>query len=169
MKPNVVGVRKGTYCALLSRIYHAAALIYSWDPACSDVKARTDPERLRSTGNMTQYVAAFDRLISYIPYMQDDEKVHKLLYRISTSGHAAVAKDIPIDPATKKFWSSYVTLRSYALQQAATDQTLHQHARTDTNHRPASKLRPAGAVTNHELALGKLRQTLGNNQRQHQR
>jgi hypothetical protein len=58
------------------------SVIDSWDPACSDVKARAQLETIKFKGNITVYVSMFDRICSFIPNMTADEKVHKFLYQI---------------------------------------------------------------------------------------
>jgi hypothetical protein len=66
------------------------SVIDSWDPACSDVKARAQLETIKFKGNITVYVSMFDRICSFIPNMTADEKVHKFLYQIRKT-HPVVA------------------------------------------------------------------------------
>jgi hypothetical protein len=96
------------------------AIIDSWDPACSDVKARMQLEKLSFKGNMTTYVSQFDRLCSFIPKMNSDERVHKFLYQIQAT-HPHVAQDLQTDPSSKERWTDYHALRKYALHTAATE------------------------------------------------
>lgn len=96
------------------------SVIDSWDPACSDLKARAQLESITFKGNITVYISMFDRICSFIPNMTADEKVHKFLFQIRKT-HPHVADKLQTDPATKKTWDDYFQLRQYALHAAATD------------------------------------------------
>eukprot|EP00882_Tetradesmus_deserticola_P000524 GHRQ01000576.1.p2 GENE.GHRQ01000576.1~~GHRQ01000576.1.p2 ORF type:complete len:336 (+),score=50.09 GHRQ01000576.1:989-1996(+) len=93
------------------------ALIDRWDPTCTDVRARYSLDRLRKapTKPMTQFVSAFDKLCSFIPTMQDEEKIHRFL----TSLDDPLAHELENDPSTKQRWAVYAELRRFALNSAA--------------------------------------------------
>jgi hypothetical protein len=93
------------------------ALIDRWDPACTDVRARYSLDRLHKapTKPMTQFVSAFDKLCSFVPTMQDEEKIHRSL----TSLDDALAHELENDPSTKQRWTVYAELRRFALNSSA--------------------------------------------------
>lgn len=117
------------------------AVIDSWDPACSDVKARMNLEKLSYGGNMTQYVSQFDRICSFVPKMTSDERVHKFLFQIQRT-HPHVAAELQTDPSTKERWADYHDLRKYALHAAATDALPAAGLKLKT-HAPPGKLKRA--------------------------
>lgn len=123
------------------------AVIDSWDPACSDVKARMQLEQHRYLGNMTAYVSRFDRLCSFIPKMNADERVHKFLYQLQIT-HPRIAQDLQTDPATKERWTDYHALRKYALHTAVNDayNDTPSQPKTDAKSKPrfADRKRRAG-------------------------
>jgi len=97
------------------------AVIDSWDPACSDVKARTNLDSLKYRGNMTVYVSMFDRNASFIPSMTDDEKVHRFLANLRRT-HPSGAKELETDPSNQaKSGAVTPALREYALQSTAAE------------------------------------------------
>jgi len=120
------------------------AVIDSWDPACSDLKARAQLENIMFKGNITVYISMFDRICSFIPNMTADEKVHKFLFQIRKS-HPQVADKLQTDPATKKTWDDYFQLRQYALHAAATDAFLTKSV-SGTAH-PHSAHKRKGALS----------------------
>ena len=91
------------------------ALIDRWDPACSEVNAMHQLERLQQTGSLQSFISSFDRLCSFVPDMSDREKVHRFLAQIDQG----LVPLIATDPATKTRWHSYADLRTYALNYVA--------------------------------------------------
>jgi hypothetical protein len=117
------------------------AVVDSWDPACSDVKARMNLAKLSYGGNMTSYVSQFDRICSFVPKMTSDERVHKFLFQIQRT-HPHVAAELQTDPSTKERWANYHDLRKYALHAAATDALPAAGLKLKT-HVPPGKLKRA--------------------------
>ena len=91
------------------------ALIDRWDPACSEVNAMHQLERLQQTGSLQSFISSFDRLCSFVPDLSDREKVHRFLAQIDQG----LVPLIATDPATKTRWHSYADLRTYALNYVA--------------------------------------------------
>jgi hypothetical protein len=68
-----------------------------------------------SQGNVIEHVNAFDMLLSYLPDMTEDEKVHRFLASLPVS----VRDKLHLDPTTNLRWARYVQLRQYALRKYA--------------------------------------------------
>lgn len=132
------------------------SVIDSWDPACSDVKARAQLETIKFKGNITIYVSMFDRICSFIPNMTADEKVHKFLYQIRKT-HPVVADKLQTDPSTKKTWNDYHQLRQYALHAAATDAVNVPATQNGASHSSAAgKRKRAGVFADMQHTLDQL-------------
>jgi hypothetical protein len=132
------------------------SVIDSWDPACSDVKARAQLETIKFKGNITVYVSMFDRICSFIPNMTTDEKVHKFLYQIRKT-HPVVADKLQTDPSTKKTWNDYHQLRQYALHTAATDAVNVPATQSGASHSSAAgKRKRAGVFADMQHTLDQL-------------
>lgn len=91
------------------------ALVKRWDPACTEVVAQHRLDQLKQRGSLPDFVAEFDKLCSYVPDMQDREKVHRFL----TSINSDLVDMVSTDPTTRQRWTKYEDLRSYALNHAA--------------------------------------------------
>lgn len=91
------------------------AILHRWQPNCSEIDAMNKLEDLYQTGSLASFITSFDRLCSFIPGMTDREKIHKLLRNIDPK----VAEKIATDPQSKKRWSVYNDLRSFALNYIA--------------------------------------------------
>jgi hypothetical protein len=99
------------------------ALIDRWDPACSEVNAMHQLEKLQQTGSLQAFISAFDRLCSFVPDMSDREKVHRFLTQIDQG----LVPLIATDPATKTRWHKYADLRTYALNYVASAPAAARH------------------------------------------
>jgi len=92
------------------------ALTERFDSANDPVTARYKLDKLRQGKiTMRQHVQRFDTLCSYIPDMQDAEKIHRFL----TSVRADCASILSSDPSTGARWVQYADLRKYALNHYA--------------------------------------------------
>jgi hypothetical protein len=92
------------------------ALTERFDSANDPVIARYKLDKLRQGKTaMRQHVQRFDTLCSYIPDMQDAEKIHRFL----TSVRAECANTLSSDPSTGARWVQYADLRRYALNHYA--------------------------------------------------
>lgn len=131
------------------------SVIDSWDPACSDVKARAQLETIKFKGNITVYVSMFDRICSFIPNMTADEKVHKFLYQIRKT-NPTVADKLQTDPSTKKTWNDYHQLRQYALHAAATDAMTVAGSQTGVSNSSAKRKRHAGVFADVQHTMDQL-------------
>jgi len=98
-----------------------AALTERFDSANDPVTARYKLDKLRQ-GKMAmrQHVQRFDTLCSYIPDMQDAEKIHRFL----TGVRAECANILSSDPSTGARWVRYADMRKYALNHFAHERVL---------------------------------------------
>lgn len=91
-------------------------MLDKWNPTCTAVKARYDMDALRQDNMSIQtFVTKFDDLCTYLPNMDEEDKIHKFLTKLSDA-----YADIAIDPATRQRWTSYQMLKDYAITFAAT-------------------------------------------------
>jgi hypothetical protein len=97
------------------------ALTERFDSANDPVTARYKLDKLRQGRTaMRQHVQRFDTLCSYIPDMQDAEKIHRFL----TSVRAECTSTLSSDPSTGARWAQYADLRRYALNHFAHERVL---------------------------------------------
>lgn len=90
-------------------------VLEQWNPACTAVQKRFEMDALRQDNMlMPTFVNKFDDLCTYFPHMDEDDKIHKFLTKLSDA-----YADITIDPTTRSRWTSYQLLRDYALTYAA--------------------------------------------------
>lgn len=132
-----------------------SALTERFDAGNTPVAARYKLDKLfQKRQSMASFIQEFDQVCSYIPNMTDDEKVHTFLTHVRTE----VSDRIKTDPKTGKRWSSYNTMRAYALNEFA-DYNFTAHTDLlervqrnglrlsfgDNNPRPAKKTRSSSS------------------------
>jgi hypothetical protein len=84
-----------------------------YDTGTDAVTARYQLDVLQQgTRPVAAFVQTFDTLVSYVPGMGDEEKVHRFL----AAANAEVQAKLQLNPVTNSRWSRYVDLRQYALK-----------------------------------------------------
>jgi hypothetical protein len=93
-------------------------------------------------GNVVDYVKAFDNLISYVPTMAEEEKVHR--FQSALPPH--VLRVLYLDSQTNERWKRYSALRAFALKQFSHQVRLAVSAAgaaPPTTHKSAGQLQGA--------------------------
>jgi hypothetical protein len=84
-----------------------------YDTGTDAITARYQLDVLQQgTRPVAAFVQTFDTLISYVPGMGDEEKVHRFL----AAANEEVQAKLQLNPNTNSRWTRYVDLRQYALK-----------------------------------------------------
>lgn len=88
-----------------------------WNPTCTTVEARFKLDALQQQGmTMPHFISKFEDLCTHFPNMDEDDKIHRFLTKL----HPRYATELAVDPATRQRWNSYLKLKEYATNYAAT-------------------------------------------------
>lgn len=103
-------------------------LVSRFDPASSSVNARFELDKLKQSGkfsNLNHYLTEFDRICSYVPDMQDAEKIHRFLSGLTNE---VFMRQLTVDPMTKERYTDFAALRHAASHVAAAFAAMHNLA-----------------------------------------
>lgn len=103
-------------------------LVSRFDPASSSVNARFELDKLKQSGkfsNLNHYLTEFDRICSYVPDMQDAEKIHRFLSGLTNE---VFMRQLTVDPMTKGRYTDFAALRHAASHVAAAFAAMHNLA-----------------------------------------
>ena len=65
---------------------------------------------------MPQFISKFDDLCTHFPNMDEDDKIHRFLTKVDVK----FATELAVDPSTRQRWNSFLKLKEYAANYAAT-------------------------------------------------
>jgi hypothetical protein len=103
-------------------------LVSRFDPASSSVNARFELDKLKQSGkfsNLNHYLTKFDRICSYVPDMQDAEKIHRFLSGLTNE---VFMRQLTVDPMTKERYTDFAALRHAASHVAVPFAAMHNLA-----------------------------------------
>eukprot|EP00775_Hariotina_reticulata_P004792 gene4793-5042_t len=92
-------------------------LLQRWNPTSSEVDARTKLDMLSQAHlSITAFVNRFEDLCTFLPSMDEGDKVHKFLTKLDV----AIQSHCAINPATGQRWTSYEAAKEFAVNYCAT-------------------------------------------------
>ncbi len=101
-------------------------LLDRWNPTCTEVDARFNMDALTQRNlSMSAFINRFDDICTYLPNMEEKDKIHKFLTKLDDTYAVALAAD----PQTKQRWESYSKLKDFAINYATTLASISHAAR----------------------------------------